>query len=60
MDLDARCLKKNGINHHGYKNSIFIDAKHGLIRHLVVTPANIHDSQMLPMLLDPNNQDDYV
>ena len=24
------------------------------------TPANICDSQMLPMLLDPENQDDYV
>jgi transposase, IS5 family len=25
-----------------------------------VTPANIHGSQMLPMLLDPENADDYV
>ena len=25
-----------------------------------MTPANIHDSQMLPMLLDPENTDDYV
>lgn len=25
-----------------------------------MTPANIHDSQMLPMLLDPENRDDYV
>jgi len=59
-DLDARWVKKNGINHYGYKNSICIDAKHGLIRPFVVTPANIHDGQMLPMLLDPENQDNYV
>ncbi|MFS6818053.1 hypothetical protein AAF134_01365 [Synechococcus lacustris Tous-12m] len=30
------------------------------MRRFVVTPANIHDSQMLPMLLDPDNQDDYI
>jgi transposase, IS5 family len=59
-DLDARWVKKNGINHYGYKNNICIDAEHGFIRRFVVTPANIHDSQMLPMLLDPENQDDYV
>jgi IS5 family transposase len=59
-DLDARWVKKNGINYYGYKNSICIDAEHGFIRRFVVTPANIHDSQMLPMLLDPENQDNYV
>ena len=60
MDLDARWVKKNGINHYGYKNSIWIDAEHGFIRRFAVTSANIHDSQMLPMLLDPENQDNYV
>jgi IS5 family transposase len=59
-DLDARWVKKNGINHYGYKNSICIDAEHDFIRRFVVTSANIHDSQMLPMLLDPENQDDYA
>ena len=59
-DLDARWVKKNDINHYGYKNRICIDAEHGFIRRFVVTPANIHDSQMLPMLLDPENHDDYV
>ena len=52
--------QKNDINHYGYKNSICIDAEHGFIRCFIVTSANIHDSQMLPMLLDPENQDDYV
>ena len=51
---------KNNINHYGYKNSICIDAEHGFIRRFAVIPANIHDSQMLPMLLDPENQDNYV
>jgi IS5 family transposase len=59
-DLDARWVKKNGVNYYGYKNSICIDAEHGFIRRYTVTPASIHDSQMLPMLLDPENQDDYV
>ena len=59
-DLDARWVKMNGINHYGYKNSTCIDAEHGFIRRFAVTSANLHDSQMLPMLLDPENQDDYV
>ena len=58
--MDARWVKENDINHYGYKNSICIDAEHGFIRRFVVTPANIHDSQMLPMLMDPENQNDYV
>ena len=59
-DLDARWVKKNGINYYGYKNSISIDVDHGFIRRYAVTPANIHDSQMLPCLLDPENEHDYV
>jgi len=60
MDLDARWVKKNGINHYGYKNNICIDVVHAFIRRYAVAPANIHDSQMLPMLFDPENTDDYV
>jgi IS5 family transposase len=59
-DLDARWVKKNGINYYGYKNSICIDVDHGFIRRYAVTPANVHDSQMLPRLLDPENEHDYV
>ncbi|NDD21090.1 MAG: hypothetical protein EB094_03740 [Synechococcaceae bacterium WBA_3_309] len=44
--MDA-LLVKNNINHYVYKNSICIDAKHGVIRRFVVTPANIHDNQMI-------------
>ncbi len=53
-------MKKNGLNYYGYKNSICIDVDHGFIRRYAVTPANIHDSQMLPRLLDPDNKHDYV
>jgi IS5 family transposase len=60
IDLDARWIKKNGVNHYGYKNSICIDTEHEFIRRYAVTPANIHDSQMLPRLLDPENEHDYV
>lgn len=59
-DLDARWVKKNGVNHYGYKNSICVDVDHGFIRRYAVTPANIHDSQMLPRLLDPENEHNYV
>ena len=60
MDLDARWVKKNGINHYGYMNNICIDEEHGFIRRYAVTPAIIHDSQMLLILLNPENTDDYV
>ena len=54
-DQDARWTKKNQVSHYGYKNSISIDATHGLIRSYEITPANVHDSQMLPALLDGDN-----
>lgn len=50
----------NGINYYGYKNSICIDVDHGFIRRYAVTPANVHDSQMLPHLLDPKEEHDNV
>jgi IS5 family transposase len=59
-DLDARWVKKNGISHYGYKNSICIDVDHGFIRRNAVTPAKVHDNQMLPRVLDPENEHDCV
>ena len=59
-DLDARWVKKNNVNHYGYKNSISIDAVYGLIRRHVLTPANVHDSQMVPALLDGENEEAMV
>jgi IS5 family transposase len=59
-DTDAQWAKKNNEIHYGYKNSIGIDREHGFIRKYEVTPADKHDSQMLPALLDPTNDDDFV
>ena len=59
-DTDVQWAKKNDETHYGYKNSISIDREHGFIRRYEVTPANKHDSQMLPALLDPTNEDDFV
>ena len=54
-DTDARWMKKNGVNHFGYKNHIDIDVKHKLIRSYEVTPASVHDSNVFEELLDENN-----
>lgn len=59
-DLDARWAKKNGTSHYRYKNIICIDVTHGFIRRYAVIPANLHDSQMLAHVLDPENSDDFV
>ena len=59
-DLDDRWVKKNNVSYYGYKNSISIDAVYGLIRRHVLTPANVHDSQMLPALLDGENEGSVV
>ena len=59
-DQDARWTKKNQASFFGYKNSISIDASCGLIRSYEITPANVHDSQMLPALLDEDNSDPYL
>ena len=56
-DVAARWTKKRGRSHFGYKNHIDIDAQHKLIRTFEVTPANVHDSQVLDDLIDPDNED---
>ena len=57
-NLNAPWTRKNPINYYGHKNSIGIDVDHGFIRRYAVTPAKIYDSQMLPRLLDPENEHD--
>jgi IS5 family transposase len=54
-DLDARWTKKNDETHYGYKNHLNVDVKHKLIRDYEVTPADVHDSQELGDLFDPDN-----
>ena len=39
---------------------VSIDAIHGFIRRFAITPASIHDSQMLTQVLDPEHRDNFV
>lgn len=55
-DVDARWTQKNGVNHYGYKNHINVDRKHKLVRVFEVTPAHVHDSQVMEGLLDKKNR----
>jgi len=54
-DTDARWTKKNDVAYYGYKNHANVDRRHKLIRRYKVTPANVHDSQELNGILDPDN-----
>jgi IS5 family transposase len=54
-DLDARWTKKNNETHYGYKNHLNVDVKNKLIRDYEVTPADVHDSQVLDKLFDSDN-----
>ncbi len=56
-DVEGRWTKKRGKSYFGYKNHIDVDAEHKLIRTFEVTPANVHDSQVLDDLVDPDNLD---
>lgn len=51
-DTDAAWTTKHGKHHYGYKNHIKVDAKSKLIDDFEVTPVNVHDSQVLEVLLD--------
>lgn len=53
-DLDADWIKKNGETFFGYKNHIKIDKGSKLITSFAITPASVHDSQILGDLLDEN------
>lgn len=50
-DIDARWTTKGGVNHFGYKNHAKVDAGSKFIDSYVVTPASVHDSQVLGQLL---------
>ena len=56
-DTDARWTKKNDETHYGYKNHLNADAATKLIQDYVVTPANVHDSQVFEDLLDTGTSD---
>jgi len=55
-DVDARWVKKNGVNHFGYKNHVNVDKKYKLIRKFEVTAASVHDSEVFEEILDKKNR----
>ena len=50
-DPDAHSVKKGNTWHFGYKAHIGVDTDTGLVHHVQVTSANIHDVTMVPKLL---------
>ena len=54
-DTDARWTKKHGKSHYGYKNHVDVDCRHKLVRRYQVTPASVHDSQVVDDVLDADN-----
>ena len=52
---DARWAKKHGKSFCGYKNHVYADARHKLIRDYDATDASVHDSQKLDGLLNNAN-----
>ena len=54
-DLDARLTKKHGKSHYGYKNHVYVDRTHKLVRRYHVTDAAVHDSQAVDQLLMQGN-----
>ena len=55
-DVDAAWTQQQGKAFYGYKNHIKVDAKSKLIDEFEVTPANVHDSQVLIELLDETDK----
>jgi IS5 family transposase len=55
-DTDARWTKKNKETHYGYKNHVKADAESKIILGYETTAANVHDSQMLPALLEKDDK----
>ncbi len=51
-DTDADWTKKNKQSRYGYKNHIKVDKGSKLITNFEVTPASVHDSQVLEDLLE--------
>ena len=55
-DVVARWTKKNNENYYGYKNNVKVDQDTKLVTAAVVTPANVHDSQVLEELIDEKDK----
>jgi IS5 family transposase len=53
-DMEAAWTKKNEEVHFGYKDHVPVDADSKMITNWRVTPANVHDSQMVRALVGEN------
>lgn len=51
-DLEARWTKKDFQTYYGYKDHVKVDVRDKLILKAVVSTANVHDSQMLEVLIE--------
>ena len=55
-DTDANWTKKRNVSYFGYKNHVKVDSESKLITDFQVTPANVHDSEVLEELLDDKDK----
>ena len=55
-DTEARWTKKNNKNYFGYKNHAKVDKDSKMIVSFEVTPANVHDSQVIENLIEPDDK----
>lgn len=55
-DTDARWSKKGGVTFYGYKDHVKIDTASKPIIAYTTTNASVHDSQMLPELVDERDK----
>ena len=55
-DIDARWTEKGGQKFFGYKDHAKIDTKSKLIDKYIVTSAEVHDSQVLEMLVEEKDR----
>ena len=59
-DTDARWTRKGREFHFGYKDHVKADADSKLITDYTVTPANVHDSQPMPAMINENDKAIYA
>ena len=55
-DVDAKWVTHNGKSYYGYKDHIKADEHTKLITGYEVTPANVHDSEMIGKLVDKKDR----
>lgn len=55
-DPDANWTKKGGSYHFGYKAHVGVDQESELIRRVVLTPANVHDGEVMGYVISGDEQ----